>query len=61
MVRAIVGTMLEIGRNRIEVNNFQEIINAKSRTRAGQSVPPGGLYLSEVKYPDGVYLKEEKF
>ncbi|MDR2382273.1 MAG: tRNA pseudouridine(38-40) synthase TruA [Prevotellaceae bacterium] len=50
MVRAIVGTMLDIGRNK--VSDFAEIINAKDRSKAGISAPPQGLFLWENLYRD---------
>jgi tRNA pseudouridine38-40 synthase len=50
MVRAIVGTMLDVGENKINENQFVNIIEGKSRSRAGVSVPAHGLYLEEVKY-----------
>jgi len=50
MVRAIVGTMTEIGENKIDEKQFREIIEGKSRSEAGFSVPAHGLYLVEVKY-----------
>ena len=51
MVRAIVGTLVEIGRKEIEPENIREIIESKNRSNAGTSVPACGLYLTEVKYP----------
>jgi tRNA pseudouridine38-40 synthase len=50
MVRAIVGTMLDIGRNK--VSDFAGIIEAKDRSKAGVSVPPQGLFLWENLYRD---------
>ena len=50
MVRAIVGTMTEIGENRIDENKFRDIIEGRSRSEAGFSVPAHGLYLVDVKY-----------
>lgn len=51
MVRAIVGTMLDLGTGKISLTDFQEILNSKNRSKAGQSVSPDGLYLIEIKYP----------
>ncbi|PIE83924.1 MAG: tRNA pseudouridine(38-40) synthase TruA [Bacteroidia bacterium] len=50
MVRAIVGTLLEMGRGRITLGELHDILRAKSRSRAGASVSPEGLYLSRVEY-----------
>ncbi|RZK49146.1 MAG: tRNA pseudouridine(38-40) synthase TruA [Pedobacter sp.] len=51
MVRAIVGTLVEVGKGQIDVTQFREIIKSKSRSNAGQSVPACGLYLVNVTYP----------
>ena len=51
MVRAIVGTMLEIGKSKISIADFRRIIEAKNRSEAGVSVPACGLYLVDIKYP----------
>jgi tRNA pseudouridine38-40 synthase len=50
MVRAIVGTLLCVGRGRMTIAEFDEIILAKDRCRAGTSAPAEGLYLVDVKY-----------
>lgn len=51
MVRAIVGTLVDIGKHRIPVDAVHEIIHSKNRSEAGASVPASGLYLTKVKYP----------
>jgi tRNA pseudouridine38-40 synthase len=51
MVRAIVGTLLMVGRKEIEPEAVRAIIESKNRSNAGMSVPAGGLYLTAVKYP----------
>lgn len=51
MVRAIVGTLLEVGHGKISVADFKKIIEAKDRTQAGYSVPPAGLHLTNIQYP----------
>ena len=56
MVRAIVGTMLEIGRGKLTINDFRMIIEAKNRCRAGMSVSPQGLSLIEIVYPAHLFL-----
>jgi len=56
MVRAIVGTMLNIGLGKIEVNDLHKIIESKNRSEAGFSVPAHGLYLTEITYPESVKL-----
>jgi tRNA pseudouridine38-40 synthase len=50
MVRAIVGTLLLVGNYKINLDDFQEILNGKNRNQAGMSVPAHALFLEEVKY-----------
>jgi tRNA pseudouridine38-40 synthase len=50
MVRALVGTMVDIGRGYISAAQFDEIMAAKDRRKAGMAVPPSGLFLEEVFY-----------
>jgi tRNA pseudouridine38-40 synthase len=50
MVRAIVGTLLEVGLGKISLVDFEEIILSKDRKKAGWSVPAEGLFLMEVNY-----------
>lgn len=50
MVRAVVGTLIEVGVGKISLAEFQEIILAKNRGRAGTSAPPQGLFLVDVGY-----------
>ncbi len=56
MVRAVVGTLLEVGQGRLTKEEFKSIILEKSRQSAGRSVPAHGLYLTKVKYPENIYL-----
>ncbi len=51
MVRAVVGTLVDVGRGKLSIRNFKEIIDARDRCSAGTSMPPQGLFLWEVKYP----------
>lgn len=50
MVRAIVGTMINIGLEKVSLSDFETIINSKDRKKAGFSVPAHGLYLTKVAY-----------
>ena len=50
MVRNIVGTLVEVGRGLRTAKSFQELLDARDRTKAGPTAPPHGLYLLEVKY-----------
>lgn len=56
MVRAIVGTLLEIGLGKMEVENIHEIIKSKDRSEAGASVPAHGLFLTKVEYPNKIFI-----
>lgn len=50
MVRAVVGTLFEVGRHKISTDDFRTIIQSHSRQAAGQSAPPEGLFLTAVRY-----------
>ncbi len=56
MVRAIVGTLLDVGYNKITTEDFKAILNSKDRTKAGASAPAHGLYLTKVKYPKNIFI-----
>ena len=56
MVRAIVGTLFEVGRNKMSVEEFRAVIEAKNRCKAGVSVPAHGLYLVDIQYPENLFL-----
>ena len=51
MVRAIVGTLLEVGKGKISLNEFRKIIEKKDRRAAGTSAPAQGLFLTQIEYP----------
>ena len=51
MVRAIVGTLLEVGQDHITLEQFQQIIESKDRCNAGTSVPGNALFLCDITYP----------
>jgi len=55
MVRAIVGTLLDVGSGKITTTDFEKIIDSKDRKKAGMNVPPEGLSLTEVKYPKKIF------
>jgi len=60
MVRAIVGTLFEVGREKMTVEEFRAVIEVKNRCKAGTSVPAQGLYLVDIKYPDSIFIKEDQ-
>jgi tRNA pseudouridine38-40 synthase len=51
MVRALTATMLKIGRGKLSLNQFKEIIEAKDCTKSSFAVPAHGLFLISVQYP----------
>lgn len=55
MVRAIVGTLLDVGLGKTSLSELQEILKSNDRTRAGRAVPAEGLYLQAVTYPSNIY------
>lgn len=57
MVRAIVGTLLEVGKGRMTLDQFRAVIESKDRTKAGASAKARGLYLTQVMYPDSIFKK----
>ena len=56
MVRAIVGTMINIGLGKLQVQDLHHIIKSKNRSEAGFSVAAHGLYLIEVEYPEDIKI-----
>ena len=56
MVRAIVGTLLDVGRGVLSIDGFRNVIAQKNRCSAGNSVPGGALFLADVSYPDDLFL-----
>jgi tRNA pseudouridine38-40 synthase len=57
MVRALVGTLLEIGEQKIAPEILQEIMEGRDRRRAGAAVPAEGLYLKGVGYPEEIFIE----
>ena len=55
MVRAVVGTLFEVGRGKMTVEQFAKVIAQHSRSAAGDSAPAEGLYLTEVRYPEDIF------
>jgi tRNA pseudouridine38-40 synthase len=55
MVRAIVGTLVDVGKGNLTLEEFKQVIENKNRDDAGVSVPAHGLFLEDIKYPQSVY------
>ena len=59
MVRAIVGTLLEVGSGKLSASQFKFVLKSKDRSEAGTSVPAKGLYLTKILYPDNTFRIHE--
>jgi tRNA pseudouridine38-40 synthase len=55
MVRAMVGTLLEVGLGKMDIVGFRKVIEQKDRSAAGLSVPAHGLFLVDIEYPEAVF------
>jgi len=55
MVRAVVGTLLEVGEGKITIEEFKKIIESKDRCEAGPSAPSQGLFLTQVSYAKTIF------
>ena len=51
MVRAIVGTLIEVGKGKMTLEGFRQVLEDKDRCSAGMSMPPYALFLEDVSYP----------
>ncbi|MFY9150647.1 MAG: tRNA pseudouridine(38-40) synthase TruA [Prolixibacteraceae bacterium] len=58
MVRALVGTILEVGTGKIGLDEFRKIIEQKDRGAAGLSVPAHGLFLTDIEYPEKIFIRK---
>lgn len=56
MVRAVVGTLFEIGRGKMKKEQFAEVITQHNRCAAGDSAPAEGLFLTHIEYPEEIFL-----
>ena len=56
MVRAVVGTLFEVGRGKMTKEQFAEVITQHNRCAAGDSAPAEGLFLTHIEYPEGIFL-----
>ena len=50
MVRAVVGTLVDVGRGRLSIDDFRKVVEGKRRTEAGESMPAHALFLEDVQY-----------
>lgn len=55
MVRAIVGTLMQVGRNKMTLDQFRKTIEQKNRSEAGMSAPAHALFLTDIQYPESTF------
>lgn len=60
MVRAIVGTLLDVGSEKCTLEDFQSILNSEDRSQAGSSAPAHGLFLTQIQYPNTIFVPRGK-
>ena len=60
MVRAIVGTLMDVGRGRYSVEEFRSIVESKDLSKASAGAPAQGLFLSDVVYPEEIFSNAHK-
>jgi tRNA pseudouridine38-40 synthase len=56
MVRAIVGTLVPVGRGKMSSADFEAVLNGRNRGLAGQSAPAHGLSLTAIEYPGALFI-----
>ena len=56
MVRSIVGTLLEVGRDKLSLDEFRAVVESKNRGKAGTSMPGKALFLADVEYPENLFV-----
>tara|TARA_B100001146_G_scaffold209472_1_gene206484 strand:- start:44082 stop:44840 length:759 start_codon:yes stop_codon:yes gene_type:complete len=59
MVRAIVGTLVDVGLQKRSIEDFRRILASKDRSQAGASAPAQGLFLTQVQYPNTIFLNHQ--
>lgn len=60
MVRAVVGTLFEVGRHQLTIPQFAEVIKAQNRSAAGHSADAKGLFLEQIIYPETISINNKK-
>lgn len=60
MVRAVVGTLVEVGRGKMDEHGFRQVIEGKDRCRAGESMPGNALFLVDVSYPESLFQLDKE-
>ena len=57
MVRAVVGTLIEVGKHRLTLEAFEQVILSGDRRASGESMPACGLFLESVEYPENIFIR----
>lgn len=60
MVRAIVGTLVDVGRGRYTVARFEDIVRSRDLSRSSAGAPAQGLFLSDVRYPENIFVRSDR-
>jgi tRNA pseudouridine38-40 synthase len=60
MVRAVVGSLVDLGKDKYDLSHFKSIIESKNRSKAGLSVPAQGLFLTQINYSENYFETQEK-
>lgn len=60
MVRLVVGTLLDVGRSKLTVEQFEQIVSSRDRAKASGAAPAEGLYLAKVNYPEQLFQSNNK-
>lgn len=58
MVRAIVGTLVMVGKNKLTISDFEKVIQSLDRQKAGNNAPANALFLTGIQYPNSVYSEQ---
>lgn len=58
MVRAVVGTLIEVGRGRLSIDDFKSVVAKKNRCAAGDSMPGNALSLVDIRYEPDIFIEE---
>ena len=56
MVRAVVGTLIQVGKGKLSLEGFEKVIQAGDRRASGESMPANGLFLERIRYPRSIFL-----
>lgn len=58
MVRAIVGTLVQVGKSKLTIADFGQVIAARDRQKAGNNAPANALFLTGIRYPETILIEQ---